>query len=286
LRIGLRFALTLSSVLLATAIVAVDGGESAAAGVTTVSYGQSRYQTITVYPSPAKGSALIILVHGGGWDSKPTQNYLPTEAADLQSAGFAVFDVNYDTTPRGQGAFPLEINDVVAATIWSVTHAAAYGASPTNVEMVGGSAGGQLIAMAAEEINAFAPDAVRSIVTLSGALDFVKKMQDIQNGTVRGYDAFHAQTALGCRLRLGTCTPQLETKWSPAENVTNTNCPPASLIINSSHESEPVDQADSMTSALRAHNCAVTETIRNGSAHSFAYWKAVSASVIGFLGAN
>ncbi len=153
---------------------------------TTVSYGSSPYQTVTVYPVPTTGAPLVMLVHGGGWDSKPGFNYLHTEATDLHDAGFAVFDVNYDTMPRSHGAFPLEIDDVVNATAWAIAHADVYGADPTNVEMIGGSAGGQLVAMAAEALNAAAPGTVRSIVTLSGALDFVRKMEDIQDGLVRG----------------------------------------------------------------------------------------------------
>jgi acetyl esterase/lipase len=253
---------------------------------TTVSYGSSLYQTVTVYPAPTTGAPLVILVHGGGWDSKVGSDQLPTEAKDLQDAGFAVFDVNYDTMPRSHGAFPLEIDDVVNATAWAIAHADLYGADPTNVEMIGGSAGGQLVAMAAEELNAAAPGTVRSIVTLSGALDFVLKMEDIQDGLVRGYDAIHSQEALGCRLKDGTCTVALETRWSPAEQVNSGDCPAKALIINSSHEAEPVDQANSMTSALDAGGCMATELIRDGHGHSFAYWNSVKAEVAMFVSAN
>ena len=172
---------------------------------------------------------------------------MPTEAHELQAAGFAVFDVNYDTMPRSYGAFPLEIDDVVSATSWAIEHAAAYGANPSNVEMIGGSAGGQLVAMAAEALNARKSHTVSSIVTLSGALDFVLKIEDIQDGVVKGYDAVHAQEALGCWLKDDTCTQPLEKEWSATKNVTRANCPMDSLIINGNHESEPVDQADSMT---------------------------------------
>jgi acetyl esterase/lipase len=35
---------------------------------------------MTVYPAPATGAPLVILVHGGGWDSKVGYAYTPTEA--------------------------------------------------------------------------------------------------------------------------------------------------------------------------------------------------------------
>ena len=153
-----------------------NGGSAGGASALTASYGSTPYQTVTVYRAKTNGSPLVILVHGGGWDSSTNVDYLPKEAADLQAAGFAVFDVNYDTMPRTYGAFPLEIDDVVDATIWAMAHATSYGASPTNVEMIGGSAGGQLVAMAAKDLNASHSGTVRAIVTLSGALDFVLKI--------------------------------------------------------------------------------------------------------------
>ncbi len=280
-RLGLVLCLTVGLL-----VVVAGGPKAGASTTTTVSYGSSPYQTMTVYPSSVSGAPLVILVHGGGWDSRAGKDYLPSEARDLQASGAAVFDTNYDTMPHNHGAFPQEIDDVVTATLWAIGNARRFGANPDNVEMIGGSAGGQLVAMAGEEIDAAAPGAVKSIVSLSGALDFVKKMQDISNGVVRGYFAVHAQEALGCSLRLGTCTTQLETEWSPAERVTSMNCPAASLIVNGSHEPEPVDQAESMTSALQLHGCAVIEIIRHGSQHSFEYWPSVQSEVLGFVHAH
>ena len=46
--------------------------------------------------------------------------------------------------------------------------------------------GGQFVAMAAEALNARKSNTVSSIVTLSGAVDFVLKIEDIQDGVVKG----------------------------------------------------------------------------------------------------
>jgi acetyl esterase/lipase len=274
------------SALVMAAALTLGGGDAAAASIAHVSYGKSPYQTIAVYPAATKTAPLVILVHGGGWESSPNGSFLPKEAQDLQAAGFAVFDVNYDTLSHPAGAFPLEINDVVSATVWAIEHGAAFGADPGNVEMIGGSAGGQLAMMATEELDAWSPNTVKSMVTLSGAFDFVLKIKDIEEGIVHGYDASHSQEALGCRVKNGTCTVPLETRWSPAEQATGANCPKDSLIINSSHESEPVDQANSMASALKKHGCAETEDIRNAHLHSFAYWNSVKSLVIGFVASH
>jgi acetyl esterase/lipase len=260
-------------------------GASALAPV-TVSYGPSPFQTETVYPSAASGAPLVVLVHGGGWESKLGFAYQVTQATALQAAGFAVFDINYDPLSKATGAFPLQVDDVVAATQWAVTNATAYGADPTDVELLGGSAGGQLVALAAERMNAASTGAVRRVVTLSGALDLVTLMQDVAAKTVSGYIGLHLRQALACAVRAGSCTTALEAAWSPAGNVTPENCPSASLVVNDTHELMPVDQADSMTAALAGAGCDVTELLQPGRQHSFADWNSVQARVIAFLAAG
>ena len=91
---------------------------------------------------------------------------------------------------------------------------------------------------------------------------------------------------MGCWLKDDTCTRPLEKEWSLDLVVTKANCPMDSLIINGNHESEPVDQADSMTSALHSKGCGVTEVIRQGSQHSFTYWPSVEPQIVAFVAAR
>jgi S-formylglutathione hydrolase FrmB len=78
------------------------------------------------------------------------------------------------------------------------------------------------------------------------------------------------------------CTPTIEARWSPANNVTATNCPSSWLVINSEHETTPLTQANTMVETLRAHGCNATEVVRK-SGHAFAYWNSELATILSFV---
>jgi len=250
------------------------------------SYGPSPYQTVEVYPSATMGSPIVVLIHGGGWASSPGASYQVSEALALQRAGVTVVVANYDTYARVTGAFPTEVDDVVDAARWSVAHAGDWGADGTDLELLGGSAGGQLVALAADRLDADTPGTVRSVVTLSGALDMVALVQDANAHTVSGYIGLHLREALGCPSYAVPCTTAMAEPWSPAQQVTAATCPGNSLIINDTQELMPLDQPASMVSALDAAGCPVTEILQPGRKHSFNGWSSVSARVTAFLLTN
>ena len=280
--------LTVGTVLVPITTRAASAGTPAPPPVTPViaAYGPSPYETVTVYPAATPGSPLVVLVHGGGWESSLTAAYEPTEAQALRAAGAAVFVINYDRLELPTGAFPLQVGEVTAATGWAVAHAADFDADPADVELVGGSAGGQLAMLASEQMDVAVPGSVRAVVTLSGALDLVGLMQDVAANTVSGYIGLHLRQALGCASRTAPCTTAVEAAWSPVQQLTPAGCPAATLVVNDTHELMPVDQADSMTAALRADGCAVTELLQPGREHSFAGWNSVASQVIPFLLTN
>jgi acetyl esterase/lipase len=291
-------ALALTALLGATSTVAgvvETAGTAGAAGRATAtpvpasygaSYGTDPYQTVQIYPAGRTGSAVVLLVHGGGWASTPGRTSQVNQALGLQRAGFTVVAANYDTFDRVTGAFPLEVDDVVAAARWAVAHAPDWGADGADLEFVGGSAGGQLVHLAADRLDAAAPGTVRAVVTLSGALDLVALVQDVATHSVSGYLGYHLRRALACGSTAVPCTAALAAPWSPAQQVTAATCPGASLVVNDTQELMPVDQAASMVSALTAANCPVTEILQPGHNHSFNGWLAVSDRVTAFLAAH
>jgi acetyl esterase/lipase len=252
----------------------------------TAAYGPSPYETVTIYPAAVPGSPLVIMVHGGGWESSLTTIYQPSQAQALRAAGAAVFVINYDRTVVPVGAFPVQVDEVTAATGWAVAHAADYDADPANVELLGGSAGGQLAMMAAERMDTAVPGSVRAVVTLSGALDLVALMNDVAVHSVSGYLGFHLRQALACGSKASPCTAAVESAWSPAQQLTRAGCPAASLVVNDTQELMPVEQADAMVSALRAGGCTATELLQPGRQHSFNGWHAVAGRVLAFVMAN
>lgn len=114
--------------------------------------------TLDVY-TPAKAKAgvarpLVIYVHGGGWMGGTSRNSaayanFPAVMADLASRGYVVASLNYRL--GGEARFPAATEDVDAAIRWLKAHAADYGIDKARVAIWGGSAGGQLAALAATD---------------------------------------------------------------------------------------------------------------------------------------
>jgi acetyl esterase/lipase len=90
---------------------------------------------------------VAILVHGGGWSTgdKAAQFHIPTEA--LSRAKFTWFSINYRLAPKYQ--WPACFDDVQTAIRWVKTHAPEYKGDPARIGLMGYSAGGQLVCLAA-----------------------------------------------------------------------------------------------------------------------------------------
>jgi acetyl esterase/lipase len=121
--------------------------------------GGFRPLTLDLY-TPAKSAAarpLVIYIHGGGWMGGTSRNAaayanFPAVMADLASRGYVVASVNYRL--GGEAKFPAATEDVDAAIRWLRAHAADYGIDKARVAIWGGSAGGQLAALAATDCSA------------------------------------------------------------------------------------------------------------------------------------
>ena len=112
--------------------------------------------TLDLYTPPkAKGpQPLVIYIHGGGWMNGTARNAaayanFPAVLADLAARGYVVASLNYRL--GGEAKFPAATEDVDAAIRWLKGHAGEYGIDKSRVAIWGGSAGGQLAALAATD---------------------------------------------------------------------------------------------------------------------------------------
>jgi pimeloyl-ACP methyl ester carboxylesterase len=278
-------ALILSLLLLAVAATQASALLAKATDVTyNLSYGPAELQAMDAYPATAASSPLVILVHGGGWRANKRKQF-SSYAEGLWRRGNAVFNIDYRLDSKTVGAFPMQVEDVVAAERYAVAHALTYNADPNNVVFVGGSAGGQLVAMAAEQLaNEGTP--VDGVVTLSGPFDLPPLLEEAEEGELPEEFSISLPQALGCSL-LTTCkSPEAvawAARWSPLEQLKS--CSGAWDIFNSEKEVIPLYQPDEMTAALRSKGCDVTETIEP-SGHSFAYWLWISRQIFAFIAAH
>ncbi|MBV9830399.1 MAG: alpha/beta fold hydrolase, partial [Marmoricola sp.] len=152
------------------------GPESAAAaGVTRTRYAYgsaSSLQHGDLWLPPATPTALVVLLHGGAFQSSHHSSEMDPIAATLSSGGYAVWNVEYRSVGTG-GGFPNTFVD--AAKAIDVVRGTRY---DKDVVVVGYSAGGILGSWAASRTSATPGGApkqpIKAVITLSGGLDLTR----------------------------------------------------------------------------------------------------------------
>lgn len=113
-------------------------------------YGRPDYQDLKLdanIPDQTGPFPIAILVHGGGWSvgDKAALYHIPTEA--LTKANFTWFSINYRMAPAY--LWPDCFEDTKTAIRWVKAHAAEYKGDPHRIALIGYSAGGHLVCLAA-----------------------------------------------------------------------------------------------------------------------------------------
>ena len=196
----------------------------------------------------------VIVVHGGGW-SADDKGGAPLVSAWLAAHGYAVFDVQYRIAP--QPNWQTAIGDVKCAIGWVKRHArdAGVDVDPARVSLLGRSAGGHLVLLAAygPDDPALPPSCdagdtrVASVISFYGPTDLVWAWEHPTNPRV-----FDVPTRVGNYVG-GTPTtrPERFQLLSPTTHVSPTS-PPTLLIQGGSDAFVSAAHADLMDAKLRA----------------------------------
>lgn len=144
-----------------------DGGR--AAYVTyDVAYGSDPAQRIDVYvPADAHDAAIVVYVHGGAWAIGNKSN-VGAKASLVNELGIVFVSVGYRLSPMPASTdpnrvmHPDHIDDATAAIAYVAEHAIEFGGDAARIGLMGHSAGGHLVALAALESNR-AQDLVRCV---------------------------------------------------------------------------------------------------------------------------
>jgi len=146
--------LALFLVLLSTSLAAARAGEL----TRDIEYGRADGERLLLdahAPDGAGPFPVAILVHGGGWTGgdKGGSDH-PGNGADispwfatLSAANFTWFSINYRLAP--QHRWPACLEDVQTAIRWVKAHAAEFKGDPHRIALIGHSAGGHLVCLAA-----------------------------------------------------------------------------------------------------------------------------------------
>jgi acetyl esterase/lipase len=114
----------------------------------------------------------LIVVHGGGWQSGDRRMERPL-AKQLAARGYVAAAVSYRL--RKDGRFPAALDDLRAAVRWLRENAARFAIDPDHIGAVGGSAGGQLVALLGSMAGGAPREAssdVQAVVDIDGLADF------------------------------------------------------------------------------------------------------------------
>ena len=103
------------------------------------------YRPATPGPHP-----LVVYFHGGGWvlGDQTTDEPLCRDLCDR--AGVVIVSVNYRHAPEAR--FPAAADDAIAAVRWIGKHASELGGAPGRIAVAGWSAGGNVAAVACQQI--------------------------------------------------------------------------------------------------------------------------------------
>ncbi len=215
-------------------------------------------------PHPA-----VVVIHGGGW-AHGKKEELNFEGAHLSEAGFAAFVIDYRMAPPGgHWHAPIALEDTRTAVIWVRAHAGEYGVDPLRVAALGNSAGGNL-AMMLGTTGTAGHDRVDAVVEYSGQSELL---------TLSTPHTIHAATNY-----LGCTSSECSDAWranSPVEHADSQTVP--MLLVNSTHELMPLDQATGMAVKLQELGLPHELIVLQGDKHASEFANDVWPQTLAFL---
>jgi acetyl esterase/lipase len=149
-----------------------DGGVTVTRGV---AYAPGPGHTLDIYRPAHPAGPLVVFLYGGSWQTGDKGEYRFV-ALPLARRGAVVVAADYRLYPAVR--FPAFLDDCAAAVAWAVGHAAALGADPDAVFVVGHSAGAYNALMLALDPGYLARagtsrDRLAGVVGLAGPYDFL-----------------------------------------------------------------------------------------------------------------
>src|SRR4051812_5727038 len=179
-------------------LVAVSAAAPAHAGLTVrhdVRYGSDEAGPLLadVYRPAKQRRIAVITVHGGAWLYNDKAIFGPIAADLARPSGFLVVNVEYPRAPAGASLQVRQRSAVEQAVRWVRGHARSLHVDARRVGALGGSAGGNLVAL----VGTGGTGSLRAGTRLGAAVAWSGQL-DLENLTGEG--ASNVTTYLGCDL--------------------------------------------------------------------------------------
>jgi acetyl esterase/lipase len=142
-----------------------------------IAYGSDARQTLDVYrpAAPAGELPVVVFFYGGSWQTGSKNDYLFAAAA-LARRGLVVVVPDYRVYPAVR--FPVFIEDSARAVVWAQRNIISYGGNPSEMFLMGHSAGAYNVVMLALDPKYLQaagadPNDIKATIGLSGPYDFL-----------------------------------------------------------------------------------------------------------------
>jgi len=202
----------------------------------------------------------VILVHGGSWTGGDKRRDVSLLCGPLTAAGLAWFSINYRLAPKSP--YPACLNDVESAIRWVKAHAIEYKVDPRRIALLGESAGGQLVEMAA--VRATSETRVAAVVPFYGPCDLMAEYHD------RGLTK--AMVALFGHPQLDPAMADLMRAASPV-NFVRPGLPPFLLVHGTGDRIVNYQQSVRFQAKLRADGVPCDLITIPGGLHGMGNWE-------------
>lgn len=224
----------------------------------------------------AGGHPVVIVVHGGGWNSgSKTGDTMPV-VKPLEEGGFVVFSIDYRLAPAHR--WPACFDDLKAAVRWARAHAGEYHGDPSKIALLGYSAGGQLVTLYAAE--AKDADQVQAVVGIAPPTDFE---QDLPQ---RGGLSKSLQDLLDRPKEVTDESRKMIRDMSAIHHV-HPGLPPFLIVQGSADKTVPPVQSKHFVAKLKEANVPCELVIVEGAPHRLSTWpkydKDYAEKIVGWL---
>ncbi len=235
-------------------------------------YGEAGGESLKLDVSVPEGAGpfpVAILVHGGGWSRGDKSSVPPGDSADispwfapLTKAKFTWFSINYRHAPKNR--WPAGFEDVQTAIRWVKAHAAEFKGDPSRIALLGHSAGGHLVCLAAT----LADDGVR----VQAVVGFAPVTNHEQDLSARGGLSPSLQGLLNRPKELTPESLGLLRAISPLNHV-RPGLPPFLLIHGDGDKTVPLQQSIDFQAKLHANGVSCDLIVIPGAPHALATWE-------------
>jgi pectinesterase len=181
----------------------------------------------------------VLLVHGGGWSGGDRAKAARSLLDPLTGARIAWLSIDYRLAPKHR--YPAPVEDVETAVRWAKAHARRLRIDPRRMVLLGESAGGHLVAAAADRMKA--DTGIVAVVAFFAPVDLESDSER------RGGLSASLQGLFG-RSELDEAARALLREASPIRHV-RAGLPPFLLVHGTADMSVPYEQSPRFQTALR-----------------------------------